>query len=70
MGLNVSSDERYLVVQIVMQTVSSLGSVLIWWLTNKEEKYKDLKVGIFDDDLRWNNITFLTGRGQNLRQDQ
>jgi hypothetical protein len=23
-------------------------------LTEKEEKYKDLKVGIFDDDLRWN----------------
>ena len=26
----------------------------LWWLTNKEEKYKDLKVGIFDDDMRWN----------------
>lgn len=26
----------------------------LWWLTNKEEKYKDLKVGIFEDDARWN----------------
>jgi hypothetical protein len=26
----------------------------LWWLTNKEEKYKDLKVGIFENDLRWN----------------
>jgi hypothetical protein len=26
----------------------------LWWLTNKEPKYKDLKVGILDDDARWN----------------
>lgn len=26
----------------------------LWWLTEKEDKYKDLKIGIFDDDLRWN----------------
>ena len=26
----------------------------LWWLVNKEPKYKDLKVGIFNDDARWN----------------
>lgn len=26
----------------------------LWWLTEKVEKYKDLKIGIFEDDLRWN----------------
>lgn len=29
----------------------------LWWLTEKEEKYKDLKIGIFEDDLRWNYFT-------------
>ena len=23
-------------------------------MTEKDDKYKDLKVGIFEDDLRWN----------------
>lgn len=26
----------------------------LWWLTEKTEKYKSLRVGIFEDDLRWN----------------
>lgn len=26
----------------------------LWWLLNKEEKYRSLKVGIFEDDARWN----------------
>lgn len=26
----------------------------LWWLLNKEEKFKDLKVGILEDDARWN----------------
>jgi hypothetical protein len=26
----------------------------LWWLTKKEERYKDLKVGVFENDLRWN----------------
>jgi hypothetical protein len=29
----------------------------LWWLTEKEEKYKDLKIGIFHDDIRWNYFT-------------
>jgi len=29
----------------------------LWWLTEKEEKYKDLKIGIFRDDIRWNYFT-------------
>src|SRR5210317_1731324 len=26
----------------------------LWWLVNKEPKYQSLKVGILDDDARWN----------------
>lgn len=26
----------------------------LWWLTEKEDKYKDLNIGFFDDDIRWN----------------
>jgi len=26
----------------------------LWWLTEKSEKYKDLKIGNFDNDFRWN----------------
>ena len=29
----------------------------LWWLTEREEKYKDLKIGIFHDDIRWNYFT-------------
>ena len=26
----------------------------LWWLINRDPKYKDLKVAIFEDDARWN----------------
>jgi hypothetical protein len=26
----------------------------LWWLVNKEPKYQELKVGIMEDDARWN----------------
>lgn len=26
----------------------------LWWLTNKEEKYADLKIEVFENDLKWN----------------
>jgi hypothetical protein len=29
----------------------------LWWLVNKVEKYKDLKIGFFEDDIRWNYFT-------------
>tara|TARA_R110002153_G_scaffold101711_9_gene237954 strand:- start:4236 stop:4976 length:741 start_codon:yes stop_codon:yes gene_type:complete len=29
----------------------------LWWLVNKEPKYKELNVGILDDDARWNWFT-------------
>jgi|TARA_B110000967_G_scaffold185956_1_gene206665 ADP-heptose:LPS heptosyltransferase len=29
----------------------------LWWLVNKVDKYKDLKIGIFEDDIRWNYFT-------------
>ena len=35
-------------------SLKSWDQFSLWWLTEKEPKYKDLKVGIFKDDLRWN----------------
>jgi len=29
----------------------------LWWLVNRVEKYKDLKIGFFHDDIRWNYFT-------------
>lgn len=29
----------------------------LWWLTNKVDKYKDLKIGEFEDNYRWNWFT-------------
>ena len=29
----------------------------LWWLLNKDPKYSSLKVGIFEDDARWNFIS-------------
>lgn len=29
----------------------------LWWLTHKDEKWTDLSIGVFDDDLRWNYYT-------------
>ena len=29
----------------------------LWWLVNKTPKYKDLKLGKFDDNYRWNWFT-------------
>lgn len=29
----------------------------LWWLTEKEDKYKDLKIDIFEHDARWNWYT-------------
>ena len=26
----------------------------LWWLTTEEEKYKSLKIGVFEDYMRWN----------------
>lgn len=36
------------------ESLRSWDQFSLWWLTEKEEKYKDLKIKIFDDDLRWN----------------
>ncbi len=36
------------------ETLSRWDQFSLWWLVNKEPKYKNLKVGIFDDDARWN----------------
>ena len=35
-------------------SLKSWDQFSLWWLVNKEDKYKDLKVGIFEDDMRWN----------------
>jgi len=36
------------------ESLQSWDQFTLWWLTEKDAKYKDLKVGIFEDDLRWN----------------
>lgn len=36
------------------QELSKWDQFTLWWLTKKEVKYKDLKIGIFDDWARWN----------------
>jgi len=36
------------------KSLSRWDQFTLWWLTNKEEKYQDLKVAVFENDLRWN----------------
>ena len=36
------------------RSLSGWDQFSLWWLTEKVEKYKDLKIEIFEDDLRWN----------------
>jgi len=36
------------------KTLKRWDQFSLWWLVNKEPKYENLKVGIFDDDSRWN----------------
>ena len=37
-----------------IDSLKSWDQFSLWWLTEKEEKFKDLKYGIMEDDLRWN----------------
>lgn len=37
-----------------IDSLKSWDQFSLWWLTEKEDKYKDLSYGIFEDDLRWN----------------
>ena len=39
------------------ESLSRWDQFSLWWLVNKEPKYKDLKVGIFNDDARWNHYS-------------
>lgn len=34
--------------------MSAFDQFTLWWLTEKNPKYKDLKIGFFDEDVRWN----------------
>lgn len=36
------------------ESLRSWDQFSLWWLVNKDPKYKELKVGVFDNDLRWN----------------
>ena len=36
------------------RTLARWDQFSLWWLVNKEPRYKDLKVGILEDDARWN----------------
>ena len=42
----------------------------LWWLTNRVEKYKDLKIGFFADDIRWNYFTQYGYLGINSKEDK
>lgn len=37
-----------------IDSLKSWDQFSLWWLTEKDPKYKDLKYGILEDDLRWN----------------
>lgn len=36
------------------ESLRSWDQFSLWWLTERTDKYKDLKIGIFKDDMRWN----------------
>lgn len=36
------------------ESLRSWDQFSLWWLTEKDPKYKELNIGIFEDDLRWN----------------
>jgi len=36
------------------RSLSRWDQFSLWWLVKKEPKYQNLKVGIFEDDARWN----------------
>ena len=40
--------------ELYPQQLAAWDQFTLWWLTKKEQKYDDLKVGIFEDDLRYN----------------
>jgi hypothetical protein len=40
----------------------------LWWLVNHEPKYKDLNIGIFDDDARWNYFSSYKERKQHVKK--
>ena len=40
--------------ELYPETLKRWDQFSLWWLVNKEPKYKNLKVGIFEDDARWN----------------
>ena len=35
-------------------SLKSWDQFSLWWLTTKTDKYKDINLGIFKDDMRWN----------------
>jgi hypothetical protein len=39
------------------QDLAKFDQTTLWWLVNKVDKYKDLKIGFFHDDIRWNYFT-------------
>jgi hypothetical protein len=40
----------------------------LWWLTEKNLKYKDLKIDIFEDDARWNYFSLYRERYQHTKK--
>jgi len=41
-------------INLYPKNLSRWDQFSLWWLVNKTPKYKNLKIGIFDDDSRWN----------------
>ena len=41
----------------------------LWWLTNRVEKYSHLKVGIFENDLKWNYWAILDRNKHPMPED-
>lgn len=36
------------------QSIEQWDQFTLWWLTNENPKYKDLKIKLFDEEIRWN----------------
>ena len=39
------------------KNLKDFDQTTLWWMTEKMDKYKDLNIGIFHDDIRWNYFT-------------
>ena len=38
-------------------SLKKFDQTTLWYMVNRMDKYKDLKIGFFHDDIRWNYFT-------------